>query len=105
MRRVFRGHKPGFQELGPQMAFALAGFVAVQMFLAGLAAFELTVGGNAKTLPRGLVRFLFRHGSNPPLVAKRKKPIRAPAWGPKGSKYCRKFDEAGQGRESKYSAW
>src|SRR5581483_289632 len=59
---VLLGNFADLDELGAELALALAGLVTVQVFLAGLGAFELARGGHAEAFLRGLMRLHLGHG-------------------------------------------
>src|SRR5688572_23135074 len=86
------------------MPFALSVSVAVQVLLAGLDAFQLPIGGHAKSFRRALMGFQLRHVHSAP----RPQNERSDSWGciqkqtpsgddPKGSDYSSKKSRRGQG--------
>src|SRR5262249_30191670 len=64
----------GFNNDGPQLAFTLGCLVGIQMFLARLPPFQLSVGADAESLQGTLVGLHLRHGS----PAKQKAPWTLP---------------------------
>src|SRR5262245_28458195 len=62
---VLLGDQPRLDDRVAQLSLALAGLVAVQVLLAGLAAFELAGAGDLEPFLGRLVRLLLRHDTPP----------------------------------------
>src|SRR5438445_12548988 len=59
---IFLDSLLAFDDCFPQAPFALAGFVAEQMFFAGLAAFQFARGGHAKAFLTAFMGLHLGHG-------------------------------------------